>query len=667
MFSNLAVKNVKKSIKDYLIYFLTMTFGVCLFYMFNSIDSQTSMMQLSTAQCNYIDALIKLIDSLSVFISVILGLLIVYANQFLIRRRKKELGIYMTLGMNKSKISMMIVFETLIIGVFALVVGLLLGVFASQGLSVLTAKMFKAALTNFYFIFSVNAFYKTLVYFGIIFLVVMAFNTISISRLKLIDLINAQRKNEDIKIRSLYLSVFIFIISVCCLGTAYYLIIKNGMFEYNLEFAGSIILGSIGTLLFFFSLSGFLLRVIQTNKKLYYKNLNMFVLRQINSKINTTFVSMSVICIMLLLTIGALSSGMSLSSVLSQDLDKKTPYDVSFIYMGQKEKSDIAEEVSKDINMDLNKYAKEYNKLTIYNQKIPFKDLNLDFSLIKNPALNKGIGETGIFKIVSESDYNNAMKMQGKPTIELKDNQYALTNAYSDLAPMYNSFLKNNSLIKLSGQEFKPLNTTVLEDSFYSNENFKNTGTFIVKDKYVKNLNISLQVLNLNLKEDIKEHEFLDKINNAYKGEERPFDVLNTRSMIYEESAGMSTTISFVAIYIGLIFLITSAAVLALQQLSEASDNVERYNLLRKLGTEEKMINHALFIQIAIYFFMPLSLAIIHSYVGISVVNNIVSVAGNINIVSNTFYTALVFLIIYGGYFFATYLGSRSMIKAKRN
>ena len=667
MFSNLAVKNVKKSIKDYLIYFLTMTFGVCLFYMFNSIDSQTSMMQLSTAQCNYIDALIKLIDSLSVFISVILGLLIVYANQFLIRRRKKELGIYMTLGMNKSKISMMIVFETLIIGVFALVVGLLLGVFASQGLSVLTAKMFKAALTNFYFIFSVNAFYKTLVYFGIIFLVVMAFNTISISRLKLIDLINAQRKNEDIKIRSLYLSVFIFIISVCCLGTAYYLIIKNGMFEYNLEFAGSIILGSIGTLLFFFSLSGFLLRVIQTNKKLYYKNLNMFVLRQINSKINTTFVSMSVICIMLLLTIGALSSGMSLSSVLSQDLDKKTPYDVSFIYMGQKEKSDIAEEVSKDINMDLNKYAKEYNKLTIYNQKIPFKDLNLDFSLIKNPALNKGIGETGIFKIVSESDYNNAMKMQGKPTIELKDNQYALTNAYSDLAPMYNSFLKNNSLIKLSGQEFKPLNTTVLEDSFYSNENFKNTGTFIVKDKYVKNLNISLQVLNLNLKEDIKEHEFLDKINNAYKGEERPFDVLNTRSMIYEESAGMSTTISFVAIYIGLIFLITSAAVLALQQLSEASDNVERYNLLRKLGTEEKMINHALFIQIAIYFFMPLSLAIIHSYVGISVVNNIVSVAGNINIVSNTFYTALVFLIIYGGYFFATYLGSRSMIKPRKN
>ncbi len=417
MFSNLAVKNVKKSIKDYLIYFLTMTFGVCLFYMFNSIDSQTSMMQLSTAQCNYIDALIKLIDSLSVFISVILGLLIVYANQFLIRRRKKELGIYMTLGMNKSKISMMIVFETLIIGVFALVVGLLLGVFASQGLSVLTAKMFKAALTNFYFIFSVNAFYKTLVYFGIIFLVVMAFNTISISRLKLIDLINAQRKNEDIKIRSLYLSVFIFIISVCCLGTAYYLIIKNGMFEYNLEFAGSIILGSIGTLLFFFSLSGFLLRVVQSNKKLYYKKLNMFVLRQINSKINTTFVSMSVICIMLLLTIGALSSGMSLSSVLSQDLDKKTPYDVSFIYMGQK----------------------------------------------------------------------------------------------------------------------------------------------------------------------------------------------------------------------------------------------------------EKMINHALFIQIAIYFFMPLSLAIIHSYVGISVVNNIVSVAGNINIVSNTFYTALVFLIIYGGYFFATYLGSRSMIKAKRN
>ena len=328
MFFKLALKNVTKSIRDYTIYFLTLTFGVCLFYIFNSIDSQTAMLKINETQGNIIKSLTQMINYVSVFISVILGFLVVYANQFLIKRRKKELAIYMTLGMAKGKISRILILETLLIGVFSLLVG----VFASQGLSVVTARLFEVDLKAFTFTFSVQAFYKTILYFGIIFLIVMVFNTVSISKYKLIDLLNASKKNQKMRFNHLWISVTLFFVSVACLGVAYHLIIENGMMELNTQFTVSIVLGCVGTLLFFLSLSGFLLRVVQSNKKLYFKNLNMFVLRQINSKINTTFVSMSVICIMLLVTIGTLSTGMGLANVLTKDLKSVTPYDATYTY-----------------------------------------------------------------------------------------------------------------------------------------------------------------------------------------------------------------------------------------------------------------------------------------------------------------------------------------------
>jgi putative ABC transport system permease protein len=124
MFYKLAVKNVTKSMKDYTVYFLTLMFGVCLFYMFNSIDSQTAMLKLSSSQQQAVKALTQIIGYVSVFISVVLGFLIVYANGFLMKRRKKELGVYMTLGMPKGKISIIIIVETLLIGLISLAVGL---------------------------------------------------------------------------------------------------------------------------------------------------------------------------------------------------------------------------------------------------------------------------------------------------------------------------------------------------------------------------------------------------------------------------------------------------------------------------------------------------------------------------------------------------------------
>ena len=151
MLFKLSFKNMKKSFKDYSIYFITLVLGVAIFYMFNSLDSQQAMLQVSQSQRDIITIMIRMLEFVSVFVAVILGLLIVYANNFLINRRKKEFGIYMTLGMGKRQISKIILFETILVGILSLIAGLVIGIFASQFMSVLVAKLFEANMTKFEF------------------------------------------------------------------------------------------------------------------------------------------------------------------------------------------------------------------------------------------------------------------------------------------------------------------------------------------------------------------------------------------------------------------------------------------------------------------------------------------------------------------------------------
>lgn len=269
MYSKIAINNVKKSFKDYTIYFLTIAFAVCIFYSFNSIGSQKAILEMNSNQAEYIDIVQTLISYVSVFVSFILGGLILYANNFLIKKRKKELGIYMTLGMSKGKISKILLSETLIVGILSLVAGLLLGICVSQGLSLFTSKLFNVNMSEFKFIISGSAILKTMLYFALIFVVLMIFNTRIISKYKLIDMLTAERKNEEIKIKNPIVALIIFVISVIILGTAYYLVTNSGLNPVDFKFKLSIVFGIVGTVGFFYGISGFLLAVIRKSKNIY--------------------------------------------------------------------------------------------------------------------------------------------------------------------------------------------------------------------------------------------------------------------------------------------------------------------------------------------------------------------------------------------------------------
>lgn len=668
MFYKLALSNVKKSIKEYIVYFLTLAFGVCLFYVFNSIDSQKAMFEVSKSQQELITALIQVISYISIFISIILAFLVLYANRFLIKRRKKEFGIYMTLGMKKSKISHIVIIETLIIGIFSLAAGLAVGIFASQGLSVLTAKLFEVDLKSLQFIFSMEALEKTILYFGIIFIVVMIFNTISISRYKLIDLIYANKKNEKLRFKKLWLPVLLFIISIAMIGLAYYRILHDGIYNLNSTLFITIAIGSVGTLLFFMSLAGFLLKLIQMNKKIYFRNLNMFVLRQINSKVNTNFVSMSMVCLMLFITIATLSGGLAIANVYSNDMKEANPFDASL----------MVDNVDNDPNLDIMSLLEKYNIPIekVVGQSMIFNQYNTQE--VKYGDIFYGVeesSESGLkymekqqVPLIKISEFNELLKMQGKGALQLNENQFYIVCNMEDIQDYCNNFLTQNGVLNINSTKLTASSKQVLNYALQDGLG-KQDIEIIVPDKVLEGIIPKTATMNINYigSDEKYEKEFVsmfeadevDGVNEEIHGNGI------TRKIAYEISIGLKVMMTYIAVYIGIVFLITSAAVLALQQLSEASDNVERYELLKKIGAEKSMINRALFTQICIYFIVPLSLAIVHSIVGIKVINDTIIALGKTDMLDNVIAVGIMILVIYGGYLLATFIGAKNMIKAK--
>lgn len=670
MYSKIALGNVKKSFKDYTIYFLTLTLAVCIFYSFNSIESQRAMLELNKTQSDNLKSMLQIISYISVFVSVILGCLIVYANNFLIKKRKKELGIYMTLGMSKNKISKILTIETMLVGLFSLISGLLLGLFVSQGLSVLTSKLFDVSMKEFQFTISFSAMGKTIIYFGIIFVLVVILNSFIITKYKIIDLLTSAKRNEDIKIKNAFLYVLIFILGVACLTYAYNLILKNG-FLLNASFSMSIILGIIGTVFIFFSLAGFLLTIVKKLKKIYYKDLNIFIVKQINSKINTNFLSMSVICLMLFLTIVMLSTGLSFKDSMEKSLESSTPFDATLtMYLDENDNTNIKDTLSKlNFKFDENeKYAYLYEYI---NNETVKQSLEKYVNNDQKNSLEKS-GQTKI-SYIKLSEYNEIRKLQNKDTLTLGSDEVLITSNFSELTKLINNILKDNNKIDIGNKTYIIKNKTVVEDSIRSSSIPDNIFTVVVNDKIINEINAKpfTQYLNINYDENNRaktEKKYATLFEDFFEGkikldDDTGFIIGYTKDQIYEVNKGMSTIMVFIGIYLGIIFLISSMAVLSLQQLSEASDSLDRYKSLRRIGADEKMINKTIFTQTLIYFLLPLVLALIHSVVAIKVINDFVSLFGKVDIGMSSLLTALIFIIVYLGYFLTTYSGYKSIVK----
>lgn len=676
MLFKLSLKNISKSIKDYAIYFFTLILGVAIFYVFNAIDDQSVMMKVSSTTAEIIKLMTNVLSGVSVFVSIVLAFLIVYASRFLIKRRNKEFGVYLTLGMSKKKISLILFIETLIIGIVSLVVGLGIGFLLSQLMSILVANMFEADLTRFQFVFSTNACIKTLIYFSIMYFVVMIFNTINISKCKLIDLMHSNKKSEKIKLKNPLFCTIVFIISCIALGFAYYQV--TGGIE-KMTNANSIFvpigIGAVSTFFVFWSLSGLLLKIFISMKNTYYKGLNSFTLRQFSSKINTMTFSMTIICLMLFITICVLSSAMSMKNSLNKNVVEFSPRDI---------------EISKPANVDLE--DSDFTDKQIENYKLSFEEIftknGFDFKKFKNivyfslyaddyVTLKSTLGTyyktakknypflryDDYIVLMKNSDYNNLANNFNLEKINLNSDQYAVVGNYKEMIDIKNEALKRNTEIIVNQRIYLPKYKKAI-NGFYEMGSQKSEIGFIVlpDDALNENQKISNKmVADYNGNQDDIEKDVTSFLNNTSKY----IITFNTKKDIRDASVGLGAIVTFLGLYLGIIFLISCAAILALKELSESSDNVEKFVVLRKIGVDEQELNKALFKQIGIFFMFPLILAIIHSIFGVMFCNNILKTMGVSFNLKSVIITSLFIIFIYGGYFLVTYICSKNIIKEK--
>lgn len=682
MLFKLSIKNIARSIKDYAIYFFTLILGVAIFYIFNAIESQTVMMNVSSSTYEIIDLMNSMLSGVSVFVAFILGFLIIYANRFLMKRRNKEFGIYLTLGMSKRKVSLILFFETLIVGCISLVIGLVLGTALSQVMSLLVANMFEAKMTEFEFVFSTSACIKTLIYFSIMYILVMIFNTYNVSRCRLIDLLNANKKSEKIKMKNPWLCVIIFIISVCVLGYAYFCVTAG---VTDMQTADKILipiaLGAVSTFFIFWSLSGLLLKIFMSMKNVYYKGLNSFILRQFSSKINTTVFSMTIICLMLFFTICILSSAISIRNSMTSNLEQMAPVDIQLnkkmdlpVNSGYSEaviedsKISVSETLDR-LGFDTDKYFKDVLEFDIYaSNDILVRDTLGDYyaEVSKQfPYLAYDAAES----FIKVSDYNKVAKLYGLDQIHLDSNEYVIIADFDSWIDIRNQSLEKGTPINLNGFTLTPKYDECKDGFIYMASNHINTGIFIVPDEVLEGVprESELLVANYKANTDEERQEIEDMIvatgNSAYASNT---DIeASTKLSLYEGSIGLGAMITFIGLYLGIVFLIASAAILALKELSESTDNKERFRMLRKIGTDEKMLNRALFRQIGIFFIFPLVLAVIHSIFGIKFCTYILETFGKGELVKSIIMTAGIIVFIYGGYFLITYFASKNIIKER--
>ena len=680
MYARIALGNVRRSIRDFGIYFLTLVLGVAVYYAFNSVTQQSAVLRLSGNMRTLVQELGTIIRGVSIFVAVLLAFLVLFGNRFLIRRRKREFAIYLTLGMDRRHVSGIVAMESLAVGAGALVVGLAVGVLLSQALLYATARLFNTHVTGFGLMFSGQACAYTVMSFAIIFLVVGALNVLEVSRFRLIDLMNADRKGEKSLVRNLPLSVALFVVSLALIGVAYHELRVNGMYAIDWRFNLATALVSVGTFLLFFSVSGFLLRLGQSARGFYLRGLNMFALRQLSSRVNSAWVSISIVCAALFLAITSTCGGFAIVSSINQSVSAITHYDVSVAMYSTAQTSyaSDADDVSgsgkeallKASVPDWNSLVADSARIDLYqdpSMRLNLKALRGDTGVALPDSFAKytnGLDKVPIY-VVSLSQYNATLALRGDKPATLKANEALVTTDMNNMVSFWQRVaLKREGFDFLGTAMRLRARSTTME---YQNSVNTSVGTIVVPDAALESKRAQLKprssLLNVKAKDSRAEARLYKEVVKAHQP--GLLFAAESKSTAKEEVVGLTATVGYLALYIGFVLFVSCAAILAIQQLSDVAESAPRYRVLFDLGAERSMVNHAILAQIATYFLFPLVVALAHSYVALGVLGGVIKSLGVLDFLRPLGVTMAIVLVLYGGYFLLTYGMARGVIGEK--
>ena len=676
MLAKLAFGNMRKLLHDYAVYFLTLVLGVAVFYAFNTMSVQGDFLRGDVGET--LSQVGQILDGLTVFLAVILGFLMVYANNFLMRRRKKELGLYQVLGMRTGQVNVVLALETLLVAAVSFGVGIALGVLVSQVLLFVTARMFATTVQHFSFFFSTDAFMLTLACFGVIFVVMMLFNWITLRRVRLIDLMSSARQNEKQFVRRLPLSIVLTAAGLVLMGVAYWRLIRDGFPMDNSMQGGFIIttiMVAVGTFVFFYGLAGTLTALLTHMRGFYWRDLHMFTTRQIASRVNTTALSMGVIALILFLAMTAMTTGMSICNTLNAMVEKGTPYSASISVLPTDpvaDPIDLEAEVAK-VGIDLSAVGSHATvRIAVIPSELEGATSTFQrISELTGETIPKGFEHAMVGEVVSLSDYNAARALLGMEPVSLADGQYLLLCNMDQVEPFVNGGLEKGFSVTVGDVTLTPARATVIDDAsavLQDNGLGANPGTFVVADDLAASLPTYQQGI------DVMYAGPTEEGDAALKGlEERLSDSLGERSALTTVDTvtsvladGTTTTglISYMAIYIGFVLVIACAAILAIQQLSNASDSAGSYRTLSELGCSERLIFGSLRAQVAIAFALPLAVGLAHSLCAISVLNELVSAFGYSDALDGMTLGLVLFALVYGGYLALTYRMAHGIVRS---
>lgn len=668
MLAKLAFGNMRKLLHDYAVYFLTLVLGVAVFYAFNTISVQGDFLRGDVGAT--LKQVGQILDGLTVFLAVVLGFLMVYANNFLMRRRKKELGLYQVLGMRTGQVNAVLALETLIVAAISFGVGIALGALVSQVLLFVTARMFETTVQHFSFFFSADALLLTLRCFGVIFVVMMVFNWLTLRRVRLIDLMSSARQNEKQFVRRLPLSIVLAVAGLVLMGVAYWRLTRDGFptsgsASSQEAFYVTTVMVIVGTFAFFYGLAGALTALLTHLRGFYWRDLHMFTTRQIASRVNTTALSMGVIALILF---------MSICNAINAMTKQGIPYSASISVLprdGGEDPIDLESEVAK-AGVDLSKVGRHATaRIAVIESELSGEASSYQrMSNLTGESIPNGFEHVMVGEVVSVSDYNALRGLLGMDPVSLEDGQYLLLCNMDHAKEFVNKALEKGFTATIGETTLTPARSTVIDDAVVLQDTSAGLtpGIYVVPDSVAATLPTYFNVIDVMYSGSTEERDAAlkgleDKLADNLKGRAALVGV-ETATSVLADGTSSTGLISYMAIYIGFVLVIACAAILAIQQLSNASDASGSYRTLSELGCSDRLIFGSLRSQVVLAFVLPLIVGMAHSLCALGVINDLVSALGYSDMISNMTLGLGLFALVYGGYLALTYRMAHGIVRS---
>lgn len=663
MLGKLSFRNAKRQAKDYVIYFMTIVMAVALLFSFNSIAASGDIAELSSSMKSFSKAIMG-INFVVVFVIV---WLIHYTMQFMLEKRSKEFGTYQILGIEKRDIANMFMTENLMIGMIAFVVGTLVGTFMYQIFTSIIMNLF-AQPYQISIAFSWEAVQMTaLCFFGIFVLVLLKVRR-KIKKTKVNDLLYAEKKNENNHIKNARGNRLLFMISV--------ILLLGGLWVLNLDYSNpvkmtgkntmiSIVLWIIGIYMFYLSISSFIVKRYLESKTRKYKKNNLFLYRNLTSKINTMSATLGTIAMLFAFIMIGGNVALLMNGMLNNEIEMGYPFEI----------------MVSSVDGDFSKYKEYIEKNAKVTDRYEYKLYN-----IPKTSMERALDGTtfqdrydmGYENVLGLTDYNHLRKMLGYDIISLEEDE-AIIQCMKTAEKSFENYIQKNNKIEIVekeitvkevyGEHFAQLffngyvyciivSDSLLEEiaalDFHVQEYYPDDYKFVA---------ITEETTTEEFYQGLSDYILYDEIENTAEvgGKEQTYKIniplgnVLTKGNRTSQVKSFYTMISFLAFYVALIFVMATATILAIQQLSDSEKYKYRYELLKKLGMDESEMNQTIFKQILFYFALPIFIPILLSIPAIFIVAQIFTVAVTIEeIWRNMALVIGIFIFVYGIYFIAT-------------